>query len=108
MVGLRTKSGVGNFLFLFAANKIFFKRASDIFWLILFSFFLSFSLSLSLALLPFVRREILTVKREKLFSQRGFPSAGQKDGVRVCMGDYLWVVCVLWAYVEKGSCWGSG
>lgn len=46
----RTRSGVGNFLFLSAANKRFFKRASDIVFSFLFavSRFLSLSLSFQL------------------------------------------------------------
>lgn len=44
---VRTRSGVGNCLFLSAANKRFFKRASDIFFLSFFSCCLSSFLSLS-------------------------------------------------------------
>lgn len=61
---VRTRSGVGNCLFLSAANKRFFKRASDIFFFLFsladcprFSLFLSFPL--------------LLIKREADFAVRG-------------------------------------
>lgn len=80
---VRTRSGVGNCLFLSAANKRFFKRASDIF----FSFFFLLLLvlvSLSFSLLLIKREADFTVRGEREVVSHGgvdFPSAGVTKGV---------------------------
>lgn len=69
---MRTNSGAGDLLFLSAANKRFFKRASDM--------FLLFSFSLSLA---FRKKADFHSEVKEVISQHGISLCGATDGVHV-------------------------